>query len=1012
MTTIDPNRSAAIRRDSRRSIAARAAAVVFAALMLIAAVSRGNPCESPQTSVPGAARSDTTFETRIQPWLKQHCVRCHDADTMESGVRVDQLTAVVEDRQLRLWDGIRKQLDDEAMPPEGEPQPSAESRREVVAWIDQAVKTARSRKRDKNGSVRRLTVSQYRHTLRDLLGLEDDLAVRLPPEAVSKDGFLNNQQSMLLSPLLLEAYLDVADEALDRCLVDPGAKPSIQNFRMDLGTGINPEPCPDVLVLGALSHLLPNPDFVVTQLTPDKPFDYEPFFMRTNYRFIEGYQGNDTVRGWREFDSIYHAVFACLRGTDGYPQGRAYQTVPEGLLLRPAIPSSEVFEVESTYGPRANFKISLRELPDFGRFRVTVKAARYDDGLLLDETDLPADAAAAGALVLEGLDDARTIDVPQAGIYQIDVSPPPAADAAKSPQLVLWLGERHFSGSLSRPAFLAVRLAAGPLEISARLGDAAPQRIVLTPLSPTDELAARFARFEKRTPRLGVHLGLRRDCGSTLTRVGDPQTVDSNALAEYVFEGAIRNFPSPDVEKDNVNYLAGIREIGVRSEFTDGRDMPRLLIRSVEFEGPFYETWPPESHRNIFIESRHAEESADYAREVIDSLARRAYRGPLAEEELAALVAVWETSFSEGRSFRESIRDALLVVLTSPRFLFLIENSATPDAEPLDGWELASKLSYFLWDSPPDAQLLRLAETHELHAALDAEIDRMVADPRCERFVSEFASQWLSLDKLDVVEIDRKRFPRLTRDVKAQLRREPAELLLYLLRENLPARHLVHSEFVLANEVVADYYGLAERTESGFDFVPIPHGTDHLGGLLSQAGPLAGLSDGRESNPVKRGAWLARKIIADPPDDPPPNVPALPEEGVEPLSLRERLERHRDQKGCAKCHAGIDSWGIPFEQFDAAGRFKTGADVDARSQLPDRFEVADLNGLKSYLADERPDRVVFSLLKHLTIYAIGRDLNENEIESLRRQSLELADGEPRLRDLLHRVVRSPMFLEK
>jgi hypothetical protein len=220
--------------------------------------------------------------------------------------------------------------------------------------------------------------------LRELLLLDDDLTEALPPDAVSRDGFVNNTETLQLSPLLMEAYFEIAEQALNRSIVDPKKKPAIQNFRVDFGASINPEPLREELILGADSLLLNNKDFVVTQLKPNKPFAYEPYVMRTKYRFIEGYAGNDTVRGWREFDSIYHAVFACMRGNHGYPKGNAYSTVPQGLLLRPAIPSDEIFGGDGTYGPKANFKISLRELPDDGRFRVTVMAAKYNDGLLLD----------------------------------------------------------------------------------------------------------------------------------------------------------------------------------------------------------------------------------------------------------------------------------------------------------------------------------------------------------------------------------------------------------------------------------------------------------------------------------------------------------------------------------------------------------------------------------------------------------------------------------------------------
>ena len=181
----------------------------------------------------------------------------------------------------------------------------------------------------------------------------------------------------------------------------------------------------------------------------------------------------------------------------------------------------------------------------------------------------------------------------------------------------------------------------------------------------------------------------------------------------------------------------------------------------------------------------------------------------------------------------------------------------------------------------------------------------MIYDERFESFAEQFVSQWLSLDKFDVVEIDRESFPKLIQERKTELRREPIEFVKHLIRHDLSVANLVESDFIVANEMVASYYGLGEQTEAGFEFVPIQHQRPELGGLLSQTSILAALSDGRESNPIKRGAWLARKIIATPPAPPPPNVPDLEEDESSELSLRERLERHRDQPGCAKCHRGI-----------------------------------------------------------------------------------------------------------
>ncbi len=273
-------------------------------------------------------------------------------------------------------------------------------------------------------------MAQYRNTLRELLLIDDDLTEALPPDAVSRDGFLNNKDTLQLSPLLLEAYFQIAEEALDRCIVDAKSKPQIQNFRVDLGASINPEPCRDRLILGANSLLLDNKDLVVTQLTPDKPFAFEPFRMPTKYRFIEGYEGNATVRGWREYDSIYHAVFACMRGGVGYPKGEAYGTVPQGLLLRPAIPADDF-----TYGPKANFKVSLRELPDYGRFRVTVTAAKYDDGLLLDPSDRSQSPEGPESVICSDPQTPQSVTIKQPGIYQVDVhvarKATPAPDASR-----------------------------------------------------------------------------------------------------------------------------------------------------------------------------------------------------------------------------------------------------------------------------------------------------------------------------------------------------------------------------------------------------------------------------------------------------------------------------------------------------------------------------------------------------------------------------------------------------
>ena len=371
---------------------------------------------------PAPVVNQQTFDEKIKPFLKQNCMNCHNTETGTAGVRVDTLTPAFEDRHLALWESMARRINSGSMPPKGLPQPSVEDRKFVADWINLGIEAAKQRPTPKNGVVRRLTVTQYRNTLKELLQLEDDLTDRLPPDAISKDGFVNNTETLQLSPLLVESYFEIAEEALKRAIVDPKVPPTIQDFRMDFGTSVNPRPLKEKLILGAGSALLENKDFVVSQPIPVKPFAFNPFHMRTKWRFIEGYQGNDTVRGWREYDSIYHNVFADMRGSGGYPKGRAYSLVQEGLLLRPAIPNDEIFGADGTYGPKANFKISLRELPDSGRFRVTVMAAKYNDGLLLDSGIKPLNTPET--ITVSGVQAKQTVTIPKAGIYQVDVSQP------------------------------------------------------------------------------------------------------------------------------------------------------------------------------------------------------------------------------------------------------------------------------------------------------------------------------------------------------------------------------------------------------------------------------------------------------------------------------------------------------------------------------------------------------------------------------------------------------------
>lgn len=1243
-----------------------AVALIFCVLQtdgwhnLAASLSARSNAQSPTVAAQQAPNQDLQeYEATILPWITRYCYECHNDLTQEAGIRLDNLDPLVPDASIPLWNGIRKHVADQSMPPKETLQPTDEERQSFLKWVDGAIHLARTRPVPKNGALRRLTVQQYDRSLKSLLGIESNLTEILPPDGVSKDGFTNQMDVLQMSPLQLDTFLEIARKAIDTAIVDPDSRPSVQSFRMEFGKDIHPSPSQESLILGANNHLLANQDFIVRELEATKSFPYDFRRMQTAFRFIEGYQGNDTVRGWKEFNGIHHAVFACMRGSEGYPIGRAYELFRSGLALRPAIPSPEIFGESSTYGPHANFKISLRELPERGPFQVRVNASKVNDAMLVSSpsksfsfeslpgvstrgnpsqatvleieesgvyavevhtvgptpiaqraTDEATDEALvgrwtfdtqeevgeirggavlqeaqfgkalalsnpAGAWVVSRNDDLGVgggdftvsawihpsslvqsgivclggygythgwlLDMPdQRGILRLETananrqhngsvqSPPgvirkdcwqhvcavvrrtPAvtelfvngylvgsgeiqgADLT-NPGASLHIGRiengQHFQGKIDEvridkralepseimalvsqgaalispptfeqsnseltleltpkdrptvvvtaarqsPVFALMRLEAGALTLSARFKDSTPiEKVVFKKLDgigatetgaeipealrkQRDVWLEEFSKFEQRLPKLGVHIGLRRDCGSTMSQVGSAAVVRHDEPRDYIFEGAIENFPSPDVEPNNVNYLAGIREIGVRHEYTDGRPTPRLVIHSIEFEGPYYTQWPPESHRTIFLGRTQDESDSAYAKRILNHFASRAFRRPLTEVETSKLHQFWERQYEAVGELRSSVAETLAFILVSPQFLYISEASNSPEPEPIDAWELASKLSYFLWDSPPDEELLQLAKNGTLFEKLDSQIDRMIEDPKSYHFAETFVSQWLGLNKLDTVEVDRKKFPYVTKEAKQFLRLEPIHTFYRLLKENRAIEELIASDEVIVNEPVAAYYDLGDRIESGFDFLPIKHERPGLGGILGQAGIMIGLSDGREANPVKRGAWFARKVIDTPPEDPPPNVPKL--EDLTQLTLREKLERHRNVPGCANCHAGIDPWGLPFEVFDASGRFQKDA-KDGSSTLPavdsnsQDVYVGNFEEFRSHLLATRIDQIAQSVTKHLATYACGRRLTYNEAMGLRDDISHLKESQYRLGDLVRWVIHSKMFLEK
>ncbi len=344
------------------------------------------------------------------------------------------------------------------------------------------------------------------------------------------------------------------------------------------------------------------------------------------------------------------------------------------------------------------------------------------------------------------------------------------------------------------------------------------------------------------------------------------------------------------------------------------------------FDGPLSETWPPE--RIIAASSVRLGTARDRRAGLRPRSAAAVHGARLAasaqEDEVERYVEFFAEQAETFPIFEHRLRETFAMVLISPEFLYLME----PDSKnkrPLDGWELASRLSYALWSTMPDERLLTIAAEGGLQqpATLQAEVARMLDDERAWRFVDEFVGQWLYLEGMDRVAVSQDYYPQFRPSLSQAIRDETRHFIMELLRNDLSAANLVDSDFLVLNETMARHYGIEGVWGSKFRRVPVPAESGR-GGLLTQASVLLANSTGEDSHPIKRAVWVRKRLLDDPPPPPPANVPELDAESPElaGLSVREQLRLHRSDQSCASCHEDIDPWGVAFEHFDAIGQWR------------------------------------------------------------------------------------------
>jgi hypothetical protein len=402
--------------------------------------------------------------------------------------------------------------------------------------------------------------------------------------------------------------------------------------------------------------------------------------------------------------------------------------------------------------------------------------------------------------------------------------------------------------------------------------------------------------------------------------------------------------------------------------------------------------------------------------------AERAYRRPLAAAERDDLLAFYRTLRKRDElGHEEALRDTLASVLLSPHFCYRITAAGPgPAVQPLSGYELASRLSYFLWSSMPDAELLAHAAAGDLHRpdVLKAQARRMLRDPKVRGLATEFAGNWLDFRRFEEHNsVDRERFPSFTNELRQAMFEEPVRYFMDVAQRNRSALDLVYGTDTFVNRPLARHYGMPEPPRDAW--VHVKDAARHgRGGLLPMAVFLTKNAPGLRTSPVKRGYWVVRRVLGEKIPPPPPAVPELPkdEANLGELTLPQLLARHRQDKNCAGCHRRFDSIGLVFEDFGPVGERRTkdlgGRPVHTEATFPDGKDRHGFGGLREYLRDKRQDDYVDNLCKKLFSYALGRSLLLSDREALGAMRTRLAANGYAFGSLVETIVTSPQFLNK
>jgi mono/diheme cytochrome c family protein len=955
------------------------------------------------------------FTRTVLPFLQTYCITCHGQQRPAAQLDLSDLTTIAAVmRDGRRWSQMLERIEREEMPPKGARRPTPQERRAAVDWFHAVREHERRRTAGDPGVVlaRRLNNAEYNYTIRDLTGVDIRPAREFPVDPANTAGFDNSGETLMMSPTLLKKYLAAAREVADHM------------YLKEKGFSFAPHP------------MLAETDrdkFAVHQIIDfyhRQNIDYADYFQtawRFRHRAALG-QPNvtlaDLARQYRVSAKYLATVWSTLASAEEVGPSvklqAMWRALPEPKADKPNVARAGCEEMRA-YIADVRRKVE----PRFINITAGSIGAAWQPLLIWKNTQYATHR--------------RKFDARQ---LQVEGEPPfnqkdvvePEWENPFGPGKTILVENQPGDRDLFVPAGQRARYEAAWGRFCSVFPDmfykeSRGRNYFKTGKDEGRYLSAGFHNvmgyFRDDQPL--YELLLEREQQATLDQMWREMdfvaSINSRTYVEFAklgTRGTRDDFKDGEPEVRDIEVEQIISEPKIRKLEGDyleiakaGSDTSKRAIKDFFDRASESIRWVQRARREA--EPTHLQSLFDFA--------ARAYRRPSSPQDRADLLSFYrEARERYGLDHEGAIRETIVLVLTSPKFSYRVDLVEQRDGiQPLSDFDLASRLSYFLWSSMPDEELLQHAAAGDLHRpqVIKAQGRRMLQDPRVRALAVEFGGNWLDFrDFQHLGTVDRQRFPVFSDPLRDAMFEEPIRFLLDVFRHNRSVLDFIYASDTFVNPVLARHYGMPTGGNDDSVWVHVPNADRYgRGGVLPMAVFLTKNAPGLRTSPVKRGYWVAKNVLGEQIPPPPPVVPELPaDEAKMDLPLRQMLEQHRANPSCAACHARFDSFGLAFETFDPVGKPRTrdlaGRPVDARATFPKGIKGEGLQGMRKYIRDHREDDFVRGFVSKLLAYALGRSLALSDDILIEEIRSKLARDGCCFETVIGSIVTSRQFLNK